>query len=637
MLQTLTRPIVSVVFCLCFTSVNCFAALNVPANVQKATYKTQVLYLDSVLNQGANADDAVRKTRIESMKSTSTEHDFRLLLDLRLQLYRFKMTDFAVRSVPESWFTVRAEKANDFLKAELYQTLANMYWEMKNQVKALEYYFIAFGVYQNLKAAEFPYMAEYIYDYGGKFYYFRDFNTAKNIFLNAFRNVPESEISNKISKTNTIALCYNYLGNPDSATWYYLKAMDLARKEKDTLWIGIIDGNLGVLYFDQKQYEKAWDLIYRNLEISLAKNQAMDAAFAYSKLGEICLVRKENKQALEYLTKSRDIIVSRKKQFRFDVVSKVYIPLGRAYLANGMPELAYIYLDSGRMAKDSLDAQRNGLFINGIQRRHEMEAQKAILDSKESQIKIQRLILVAVIFGSLILLAFVLVFFRQKKRISQEKQRSDNLLLNILPEEIAEELKNTGSAQARNFSNVTIMFTDFKDFTASAAHMSAGELVEELDHAFKHFDEIMAKYGIEKIKTIGDSYMCASGLPAEREDHAIVAAKAAQEILDFIETEKQKKIKSGKVYFDIRIGLHSGPVVAGIIGIKKFSFDIWGDTVNTASRMESSGEAGKINISGSTHELIQQQFECTHRGKLPAKGKGEIDMYFINYEAKLTH
>ena len=172
------------------------------------------------------------------------------------------------------------------------------------------------------------------------------------------------------------------------------------------------------------------------------------------------------------------------------------------------------------------------------------------------------------------------------------------------------------------------MFTDFKNFTQISEALSPSELVAEIHFCFEAFDHIIARHNIEKIKTIGDSYMCAGGLPVINKTNATDVVKAAMEIQQFMRHRLQQG-KNVKALSEIRIGIHTGPVVAGIVGVKKFAYDIWGDTVNIASRMESSGEAGKINISGSTYELVKEEFSCRHRGKVPAKNKGEIDMFFV--------
>ena len=211
------------------------------------------------------------------------------------------------------------------------------------------------------------------------------------------------------------------------------------------------------------------------------------------------------------------------------------------------------------------------------------------------------------------------------KELRAEKDESERLLHNILPKEVAQELMLKGSTKPQTFEEVSILFTDFKDFTKTSSKISAELLVSELNDIFKNFDLIMEKYGIEKIKTIGDAYMAGCGLPNKYSLHALQCVKAANEMINYLDVRRQ----TAKIKWRMRVGIHSGPVVAGVVGTRKFTYDIWGDTVNTASRMESNGEPGKINISAKTHKLIKPYFECDYRGKLAAKGKGEIDMYFV--------
>lgn len=247
---------------------------------------------------------------------------------------------------------------------------------------------------------------------------------------------------------------------------------------------------------------------------------------------------------------------------------------------------------------------------------------------------------------ALFLLIYLIVFLNQRRLLSKnkkleekvaertkelydEKAKSDELLLNILPVEVAEELKRTGSLEARQFDEVTVLFTDFVGFTSISEKLSPKDLVEEIHYCFKAFDAIIGINKLEKIKTIGDAYMAVCGMPISDKDHALHVVEAAKEINQFIMLYQQERKQAGKPYFEIRMGINSGSVIAGIVGVKKYAYDIWGDTVNTAARMEQNCEPGKINLSGSTFELIKGHNKCSYRGKIEAKNKGRIDMYYL--------
>lgn len=210
------------------------------------------------------------------------------------------------------------------------------------------------------------------------------------------------------------------------------------------------------------------------------------------------------------------------------------------------------------------------------------------------------------------------------RELNQEKKKSDDLLLNILPPIVAHELKQTGESEARLYEDVSVLFIDVVNFTGISERLSPKELVAEIHHCFTALDKIIEQHGLEKIKTIGDAYLAVCGLPNPDPDHALNAVKAAIDINKFI---KKRKEEGG--HFEIRSGIHSGPLIAGIVGVKKFAYDVWGDSVNTAARMEQHSEPGKINVSGPTYELIKNAFKCTYRGKINAKNKGEVDMYFV--------
>jgi class 3 adenylate cyclase len=217
---------------------------------------------------------------------------------------------------------------------------------------------------------------------------------------------------------------------------------------------------------------------------------------------------------------------------------------------------------------------------------------------------------------------------RKNVQIEEERKRSDNLLLNILPPAIAQELKVKSKVAAHKYEKATVMFIDFKGFTRVAEKLSPERLVEELDFCFSNFDRIIGHYRIEKIKTIGDAYMCASGLSDMNASPSDII-RAGLEIQDFLLGVKAERMGEGLPYFEARIGVHVGPVVAGVVGAKKFAYDIWGDTVNIAARMEEACETGRVNVSEDAYWLAKYEFEWIYRGKIAAKNKGEMDMYYV--------
>ncbi len=343
--------------------------------------------------------------------------------------------------------------------------------------------------------------------------------------------------------------------------------------------------------------------------------------FDYMRLGKF----KEAEEYLKQAIAKADSTGIKDKNFDFEIY------ISQFYDTTGRPELALEHYKRAMVLKDTLFNVQKGKQMTRNEMNYEFDKKEAIAKAEQEKKDVRQRTIRNSIIGILAgVLVFLIVVYRQRNKIKTGKKRSDELLLNILPEEVAEELKEKGSAEAKAFDEVTVMFTDFKGFTTIAENLTAKELVAEIDYCFKGFDDIIHKYGIEKIKTIGDSYMAAGGLPIPNKTHAKDVVSAALEIVQFMEAHKQQRLKEGKPIFEIRIGINTGHVVAGIVGVKKFAYDIWGDTVNLASRMESSGEPGKINISGTTYELVKNDFTCTYRGKIQAKNKGEVDMYFVS-------
>ncbi len=218
---------------------------------------------------------------------------------------------------------------------------------------------------------------------------------------------------------------------------------------------------------------------------------------------------------------------------------------------------------------------------------------------------------------------------RLNTQLALEQERSDRLLWNILPNHIAAELKHHGKVEPVAHPSVSVLFTDFCGFTKVAEQLTAKALVMELDECFSSFDRVMERYGLEKLKTSGDSYMAVAGLMTSTENHACTTVAAAIELQAFVQQRRQQRQAEGLPCWNIRLGIHSGPIVAGVIGRNRFAYDIWGDTVNIAARMENQAPEGSINISRATYEQVKAHFTCRYRGKILAKNKGYLDMYIV--------
>jgi adenylate cyclase len=330
--------------------------------------------------------------------------------------------------------------------------------------------------------------------------------------------------------------------------------------------------------------------------------------------------------AIGYLEQGLD---SAKKITKIDVMVDCYRLLTTAYKISGNYKRAFECLDNLKAMNDSVfSKQKNEQIVklvlqNDFEKKSE-EARRA----SETKLQKQKIFTYSGIALVIIMSLFSVFIIRERRKSENERRKSDSLLLNILPTEVAEELKANGTTTAKHYDNVTVLFTDFVNFTQAAEQMNAQGLIDELHTCFKTFDEITGKYNIEKIKTIGDAYLAVAGLPTADHKHAENIVKAAQEITAFME-DRLGKMGIERT-FQVRVGVHSGSVVAGIVGIKKFAYDIWGDTVNTAARMEQNSEAGKINISQTTYELVKDGFNCEYRGEVEVKGKGVMKMYFVS-------
>lgn len=435
------------------------------------------------------------------------------------------------------------------------------------------------------------------------------------------------------------------LKNYSEAEKLLQQTLRLAEKNKSTYLLHNARTLETEILIDQLKFHEALPLVERNISEFGNETGSLDKIGGYGQKAQIFykLIAANDQQFLNTYFKGNKDAAMRATINILDTAIRMNMESG---VVVSMEEWYKIRSNIKRMQGDYKGALEDFMTYKSLndsvyntERNNEM-TQKTMMyefEKKETAMKEEQLrkdirsrnIRNSIAAGLLFSMVFGIIVYRQRNKISKEKKRSEELLLNILPEEVAQELKEKGNAEAKMIDQVSVLFTDFKGFTALSESLTPTQLVEGINECFSEFDHIMQRHGVEKIKTIGDSYMAAGGLPVANTTHGLDVVNAALEIQEFMRLHKEKKQAEGKPFFEIRIGIHSGPVVAGIVGIKKFSYDIWGDTVNTASRIESSGEVGKVNISESTYTLVKDQFKCTSRGKIQVKGKGEIEMYFV--------
>ncbi len=489
------------------------------------------------------------------------------------------------------------------------------------------------------------------------------------------------DIDKIASSLNNIGLTHRVQGNYPQALDYYRRCLIIMEENGHKKGIAASLNNIGVIYEIQSSYQLAMESYVRSLKNFEEIGDKQGIARSLSNIGNIYYVQGNYPQALNYYKRNlktyKEIGDIQGTASLLISISSAYIVQGKynnaitncqealklseeiesidlqkeacdclyeAHKSLGKDDKALKYHEQMTVLNDSIFNEANTKKITQLEMQYDFDKKEAATQMEQEkkdviaaqELKRKNLERNGFMAGFAVVLLFAGVFFRQRNRIGKEKDRSENLLLNILPSEIAEELKEKGHSEAQLIDRVTVLFTDFKGFTALSEELSPKELVEDLHACFSEFDRICEKYGIEKIKTIGDSYMAAGGLPSPNTTHAQDVVKATLEMAEVIEKTKAKKTAANHPFFEVRIGVNTGPVVAGIVGVKKFQYDIWGDTVNTASRMESSGEVGKVNISEATYELLKDHSDFTFksRGKIEAKGKGEIEMYFVETKLK---
>lgn len=586
-------------------------------------------------------------------------------------------------ATPGSIIGIKAGMAN------CYTNIAGIFGKQTEYAKELEYYQKAYDMYESFKYK--PGKAMVIGNIGDVYMRQKEYDSAIAYVNKSLTMYREMKDSTGIERNlNNLGSLYSKKNEFDKALDFTNQALFIARKKKyvesvgyDMLILGEIyqamAGNFGsgttansgltrLQAMDMaKRYTDSAISIFRQLgnkeelfnaykqlsEIQVMQGDYQNAYASYVSYSELndSVYNKENEKKLtqtalnyEFARKEDSLkLESDKKQLalqkEIELKAVRYEYEKKQAAAKTEKEKQQLIFEQ-KLKEQQIEneyaqkiARAEALQLQQEQERKQKEALAKLEQEKKDalnreQLKRQRNILYSSLLGIAGLMVFSTIVFRQRNRVKKEKKRSDELLLNILPAEVAEELKLKGSSEAQSIDEVTVLFTDFKGFTQLSEKLTPKELVAEINECFSAFDHIMQKHGVEKIKTIGDAYMAAGGLPTPNKTHASDVVDAALEIQQFMAAYKKRKEAEGKAGLEIRIGVHTGPVVAGIVGVKKFAYDIWGDTVNTASRMESSGETGRVNISSSTYALVKDRYSCIHRGKISAKGKGDIDMYF---------
>ncbi|MDH5413196.1 MAG: tetratricopeptide repeat protein [Flavobacteriaceae bacterium] len=451
-----------------------------------------------------------------------------------------------------------------------------------------------------------------------------DFNTAIRFYHNALK-IHKNTKNKKDSIAYATGLenlgdLYNLdLAKPDSALIFFNEsgAIFTALKSKSELAYNL--GNKGLAYAQQGKDIMAEENITKAIEMLTELGDYYPICVYLTYMSDMYVMRNDYQAAFKYAHESLELA----RQYGLkEQISDANLKLSELYEKTGDA------ISSLKFYKDHIIYKDSVKNIASIQQmaniRTDLEiAQKQIEVDLLNQQKRNKNILV---FTMIFVLGWTAYFYR---KIVGEKKKSENLLLNILPTGTAKELKETGKVQAKKFDAITVLFADFQAFTRYSQELSPRALVKTVDYYFSNFDKIIEKHGLEKIKTIGDCYMCAGGLPFETNDHSLKVVYAAFDIAQFM--EKAKNLNEEDIaHFDVRIGINTGPVVAGVVGIKKFAYDIWGDTVNVASRMETNSQAGKINVSENTYQLIKDTFDCEFRGEIDVKNKGMMKMYFVN-------
>lgn len=612
----------------------------------------------AIVNGGA-ADSVKVKTYIELAKLYRVEQP--------ALAYKYSLTalDLATKSNYGPGIALANKWAGFYYYDRSVLDTATVYWE-----KSLQSY---------ITLNDFDGMSNMYNNLGSISFNFGNSAKALDYFMEALNAGEKSGNAIRvITSNNNVGLIYmSKPGTYEQALVYLNKSLEAAKKINDADNIGAAHTNIGEVYMNMGKDSLAMFNFLEAKKILEPNGSALP--YIYLSLGRLYQKMKNYPQALNWFELSTNTAEKVENTF---YLSDAAFGAAETYRLMGDQQKALEYFDrSRRLAEEAHTAQQIKMSYKGLastyadlkdyrQAYFNLSLYSRLADSmnllsldstlkkaelglkdkdialltadkalKEQTIQRAKLVRNAILVGLGLVLTLIGILYRDyrnkiktNKLLDQRKAEIENLLLNILPHEVASELQKEGHATPRYYDSVSVMFTDFVSFSRIAESLTPQEIVSELNEFFTEMDEIIDKYGLEKIKTIGDSYMCAGGIPTANNTHPIDMVRAGLDIVEYLRQKNKLREQAGMAKWEIRIGINTGSIVAGVVGKKKYAYDIWGNTVNIASRMESNGEPGMLNISADTYALIKDRFDCTHRGKIYAKNVGEIDMYFVDRE-----
>jgi class 3 adenylate cyclase len=524
--------------------------------------------------------------------------------------------------------------------ANLLSNIGAIYMNEGNDVKAAEYYMNALGIAEKIND---KLRIATVLNNMGSVYNHRE-NTREKALDHYKRSLPLSELLNDRNSIGTtsanIGEIYLSMRKFDSAIVYFNKSL---AAHGNTEKVAQPLNNLGAVYDSLGNYPLALSYHMQADSIGFKFKNVRYQIQAQLGLADIYYRLQQYGKSLDAYKRAENMAARSRQNF---LLKDIYKGLSQIYARQNNFQDAYVYQRLLTTLKDTLynadEQQRLGsvVFDYEIQKK-ESEIKLLTQENKLSdlELKRQKFAKNALIAGLGLVSLIIFILYRDylnkiktNKVLDSQKAEIQTLLSNILPDEVARELQRDGVATPRFYESASVLFTDFKSFTKLADKLSPQEVIAELNACFNEFDDIIERNGLEKIKTIGDAYMCAGGIPVTDPNHYWNIVKAAREIQQYVWARNREREDNGLAPWEIRIGIHVGPIVAGVVGKKKYAYDIWGSTVNIASRMESNGEPGQINISSALYELVKSKYHCTYRGKIYAKNVGEIDMYFLGDE-----